>query len=293
MIYAVENDEVKITVSDHGAELQSITEKSDGTEYLWHGDPKFWKYRSPILFPIVGKLVDGQYRVDGKIYELPAHGLGRISDFMLIEQTTDSITFELKYSEESLAVYPYKFALQVRYTVQGKSVQVGWKVKNLDDKKIYFSIGAHPALLCPIDPKDSLADCYLEFSQMENVQQLEITPECYIKRTQTDSMKNSNIFPLKSDTFKDGVYIYDRALKSDTISIKSRNNDKAISVTAKDFPFWGIWSPEKGGAPFVCIEPWHGHADYADFTGEFKDKEDNTVLGVGEEFNTQYAFHIK
>lgn len=29
----------------------------------------------------------------------------------------------------------------------------------------------------------------------------------------------------------------------------------------------------KGGAPFVCVEPWYGHADYADFDGNFKDKE--------------------
>lgn len=46
------------------------------------------------------------------------------------------------------------------------------------------------------------------------------------------------------------------------------------------------------GAPFICIELWFGHADYYDFSGEFKDKEGILSLGVEKEFNCKYTIYI-
>lgn len=86
MLYTIQNDELCVQVRDHGVELRSIKERADETEYLWNGDPSWWKYSSPVLFPIVGKLKDNKYRVNGQEYELPSHGLGRISDFRLVEE---------------------------------------------------------------------------------------------------------------------------------------------------------------------------------------------------------------
>ena len=291
MEYTLENAYLKITVNDHGAELQSITEKSDGTDYLWHGDPTYWKYRSPILFPIVGKLIDGKYRVEGKTYALPAHGLGRVSDFTFEKQTASEISFVLTSTPESLKIYPYKFLLRVSYKLQDKKIIVGWSVENLNTKEMYFSIGAHPAFMCPIDPQDAWEDCYLEFNRQEELASLELTEEVYLKRTKTAALKNTKQLPLTRDTFKKGALVYAH-LNSDTISIRSHKNDKVLSVTAKDFPFWGIWAPDKEGTPFVCIEPWHGHADYFDATGVFEEKEDNVHVEAGKTFTTQYEISI-
>ena len=63
------------------------------------------------MFPIVGKVKDGIYRVDGKEYNLPQHGLARVSEFELIEKSENKLVFELLYSEETLKIYPYKFSL--------------------------------------------------------------------------------------------------------------------------------------------------------------------------------------
>lgn len=289
-VYTLENETIKITVSEHGAELHSITGKDEGTQYLWHGDEKYWKYCSPVLFPIVGKLVDSTYIVDQKTYQLPAHGFGRISEFQMINKTANSIAFELTYAEETLKSYPYRFSLQITYLLAENSVKVIWQVKNLDDKTIFFSIGAHPALMCPIDQKDCLEDCYLEFNQLENAAIAKITPECYLTHEKQTCLTNTKILPLSKDTFKNGVLIFDD-LKSDTITIKSKNNAKTISVKAEGFPYWGIWAPETG-APFLCLEPWFGHADYADFIGEFKDKAGNQQLEIGGEFTCCYEIKI-
>ena len=70
MLYTLENEKFKIIANNHGAELSSISSKEDGTEYLWNGNKKYWGYHAPVLFPIVGKVKDGIYRVDGKEYNL-------------------------------------------------------------------------------------------------------------------------------------------------------------------------------------------------------------------------------
>lgn len=103
---------------------------------------------------------------------MPQHGLGRISEFELVNKTADSVSFRLKYSEETLKVYPYKFELTVSYVLSGKSVNVTWIVDNLDEGKIYFSIGAHPAIRCPIVEGENFSDCYLDFHGIEHCENM-------------------------------------------------------------------------------------------------------------------------
>lgn len=119
MLYTLENEKFKIIANNHGAELSSISSKEDGTEYLWNGNKKYWGYHAPVLFPIVGKVKDGIYRVDGKEYNLPQHGLARVSEFELIEKSENKLVFELLYSEETLKIYPYKFSLKITYSLVG------------------------------------------------------------------------------------------------------------------------------------------------------------------------------
>jgi galactose mutarotase-like enzyme len=276
-------------VDEHGAELRSLQEKADGTEYLWKGDPAWWKYSSPVLFPIVGKVVAGKYRVDGTEYELPGHGLGRISDFKLLEQTTDSISLALAWSPASLKVYPWKFRLEITYKLEEAAVRVSWKVLNHDGRDMYFSIGAHPALSCPIAPQDSFEDCYLHFEKPEKSSRLGLAGP-FFTHDRVPCLQGQDV-PLDYAWFKDGALAFDD-LRSEQISICSKHSSKKITVQAKGFPYWGIWSPEKGGAPFVCIEPWFGHGDFVDFKGDFRQKAGIQKLAAGQEFTASYRLAI-
>lgn len=291
MIYCLENEKIKMTASTYGAELHSITGKKEETEYLWNGNPEYWKYHSPHLFPIVGQLKNSKYRVGEKEYELPSHGLARISEFTLISQSSDCITFELSYSDKSLEVYPYKFSLQVTYTLEENSIKVSYKVTNLDDKMIYFSLGAHPAFMCPIEKTEVLEDYYLKFNKLENSSIMCFNEDTYFTHDKKEYLVNSDIINLKKEVFKNDALVFDD-LKSDKITIKSKNSKKSLSVEFSQFPYMGIWAPAKG-APFVCIEPWFGHADYEDFSGEFEDKEGVLSLEIGKEFNCSYKISVE
>lgn len=122
----LENNDLRIMVRSKDAELLLLQEIKDGTYYLWNGEPSWWEFCSPILFTIVGKVKNGKYKVDANVYELPQHVLGRISEFELANKTTDTVSFKLRYSDETQKVYPYKFKLTVSYVLTCWSVNVTW-----------------------------------------------------------------------------------------------------------------------------------------------------------------------
>ena len=290
MLHTIENGVLKISAVDRGAELKAITALADGTEYLFDSDPTWWRYSAPILFPIVGRVVDNKYRAEGKEFTLPGHGFGRTSTFEFVGEEADKLTFKLGWSEETLKVYPYKFALEVSYALEDSTVKVIWKVANVDDKTIYFSIGAHPAFACPIVKGEEFTDCYLKFNRPEKSSRLMLTTSGPLSRERVPLLDGTEL-PLNYAMFKDDALVFDD-LKSDEVSICSRKSSKSLTVRAKGFPYWGIWTPVKGGAPFLCIEPWHGLADYADFKGELKDKVGIRKLEVGETFTTEMDFVV-
>ena len=286
----LKNEYLTLKVNSTGAELRQIRENKDGTDYLHNGDPTWWKYCSPVLFPIVGKVKGGKYVVDGKTYELPQHGLARTSEFTQVFASNDTCAFELTYSDETLKIYPYKFKLIISYTLVGKSVTVTWNVVNLDDKDIYFSIGGHPALKCPIVKGESFDDYYLDFHTDEHCENMQTDSEVLFLHTRNKDL-DGQTKKLNYEMFKDGVHVFDN-LKTGTITLRSKKSPKAFSLSAPSYPYMGIWSPEKCGAPFVCVEPWYGHADYADFNGEFKDREGVVKVLKGKNFKTGYTFTI-
>lgn len=289
-MYKLQNDLLKITVAERGAEIKSITELADGTEYLFSGDPTWWKYSSPVLFPIIGKVNGGKYRAEGREFEFGQHGFARTSSFWLVDATANTLTFALESNAATLAVYPYKFRLEISYELAGNEVKSHWKVVNADDKTIYFSIGAHPALSCPISYRENFEDCYLKFNKAEKSSRIPLTPGGLLSHDRIPTLDGTEL-DLNYDLFKGDALIFDD-LKSDEVSVCSRKSSKSITIRAKGFPYWGFWTPNRGGAPFICIEPWHGHADYEDFKGEFKDKEGIIKLAVEETFETEMSFII-
>ena len=292
MNYILENENIKISASTFGGELNNLITKKDNVEFLWNGDEKYWKYHSPILFPIVGKVFNNKYRVENAEYELPQHGLARTREFKMIEKDDNHIVFELLWSEDTLKIYPYKFSLRLSYELLENGVKVGYKVKNLDDKEIYFSIGGHPAFMCPLLSEEKFEDYYFEFNQKENVGTMELdTDKGYLTGNTNEFFNNSNIINLNLELFKYDALVFSN-LKSNLITLKSNKNSKELTMDFTGFPYLALWT-KPTGAPFICIEPWYGHTDYKDFNGELKDKEGIEKLPIDGEFNAEYKLFIK
>lgn len=289
MVAIIINEFLKLTVKSSGAEMISIKNTISSKEYLWQGDPAYWARRAPVLFPIVGKVNDNTYKVDGQSYELPQHGFARDMHFELIDHVENSLTYVLKSNEETLSTYPYKFEFYIKYSLEYNKVIVNYEVKNVDEKPIWFSLGAHPAFNCPIEKNEQFSDYYLEFEKPETVSTL-MLENGLRNGKQSPLLSDQNTLPLDAKLFDQDALIFND-LKSRTVSLKSHKSKHNIKMDFTGFPYLGIWS-KKGGAPFVCLEPWMGVADEVGYTGEFKDKLCIRSLAKGKTFTAEYTLEI-
>ena len=110
----LENERFRVEINEFGAELTRFTSKKDGTEYVWKGDPAAWKRHAPILFPIVGRLKDKTYTVDGRPYEITQHGFGRDLAWQAQKISGTCAEFTLTPSEYTKKMYPWDFICTVR-----------------------------------------------------------------------------------------------------------------------------------------------------------------------------------
>ncbi|GMQ60712.1 aldose 1-epimerase family protein [Vallitalea sediminicola] len=291
MINVIENDALKIEVNSLGAELSSIKTKKDGIEYLWQGDPSVWGRKSPILFPIVGKLKDDEYYIENEKYELGQHGFARDMEFQVEQKDKQILEYKLKYNEESLEKYPYKFLLTITYELKENNLNIGYKVENLDSTDVYFSIGAHPGFNLPIINEEKLEDYYLEFNMLETVDSYQLNTENSVSVESLPFLDNERIIPITKDIFNKGAIIL-LDVKSNSLSLKSKKNSREVCVKYDGFPYLGIWGQPEN-SPFVCIEPWYGVADFEDTDKQYKTKRGIQKLEVSKEFNANYYITIK
>ena len=279
---------LKIQTKKSGAELTSI--QYNGKEILFQGAQVldnngniYWKRQAPILFPIVGQLKNSQTQIEDKTYEMSQHGFARDMDFEEISKTENKHHYMLKYNEGTLKKYPYKFELHVIYEIIGDTLTVTYKVKNIDDKTIYFGLGGHPAFNCDY----SNGEYEISFSENENKIEFLKLKNGLIDTEKAQNILQDNKIYLKEDTFDNDAVIM-KNLKSNKVVLQNHEtNKKILEFDFTGFPYLALWS--KKGAPFVCIEPWQNTADRVDSTQIYKDKENIIELPKDKKFECKYS----
>ena len=265
----LENEYLKIKVNSHGAELTEIINKSNNLSYLWDANPLHWKRVSPVLFPNVGKYYDGKYVYNGKEYYQGQHGFARDMEFAFLEQKDNYISFVLNSNEKTMVNYPFQFSLILSYELKGNEVVVGWKVINIDNKEIYFSIGGHPAFNVPL-LDENRSDCYLYFKNCTKIVNTKISNKGYSTDEQIEYQLDNGYLKIFDELFdNDALVIENQGIKE--VSITDKNKNPFITVKM-DCPLFGIWSPFRT-TPFVCIEPWYGRCDGEGFSGTLEQRK--------------------
>lgn len=284
-MFTIANQELSVTISAQGAELQSIYHKQSEIEYLWDANPAFWPKKSPVLFPIVGGLKNGVYSFEGQQYPLGRHGFARESVFTVVEQTASSIVFQLRSNETTRTVYPFEFSFSISYRVEGNQLFVKYLVENTDSKPMYFSVGAHPAFKVPLTDGTNYEDWYLEFGTTETVGIHPLDPAGLVEPNAVPYLDNCSQLPLKKSLFYGDALVF-KKLESHCIGIKSAQSTHGLTLHYGDFPFMGIWSAKD--ADFVCIEPWCGVADSTITDGQLINKEGINQLAAGGLFEREW-----
>lgn len=278
----------KIQVSTRGAELQSLI--SSGREYLWQGDPIFWGRRSPILFPIVGRLSDDKLRINGHEYSMKQHGFARDSEF--VERNGWYVL-----TENGRDNYPYAYELAVKYLIDGNTLTCNWQVTNLGDMPLYFQIGAHPAFLLPSyeanDEIHGYIQCYdadnnivspMVFSSLVNGLRAHYSQPKVL-------LNDKGILALTNTIFvDDAILIESQQLAK--VALFDKQGKRVLTVICPQADAFGIWAPNKPGCPFVCIEPWCGIADNAGFKGDISDRDCIHRLESDEKYEFCYSITL-
>lgn len=288
-LYQISNGQIAIQADSMGAELKSLKAAGADTEYMWEGNPVYWKRTSPVLFPIVGSLRDGSYLLDGKRYPMGQHGFARDMEFQLKSQDSQEIWFSLESDSETLEKYPYAFRLEIGYVLSGRALIVKWKVSNPADTDMYFSIGGHPAFCCPLTGGEKQEDYRIWFDADGKI------TSGIIKNGLMS--EEQAVYTLQDGCLQVTEHLFDRdALvvehgQAHKVALVKPDGSHYLTVSF-DAPLFGVWSPPGKKAPFVCIEPWYGRCDAQDFAGTWQEREWGQHLAPGESFEASYQIAI-
>ena len=285
----IQNNKLKATFNELGAELTSLINLETGKEIMWEGNPDFWGGQSPVLFPTVGALKNEQYIFEGKTYELPRHGFARRRVFDIKESSETEVIFELKSDEESLKIYPFEFILEIKYTLIENKLTVSYRVKNLSDKKMYFSLGAHPGFAIDTENGMNYNDYEIAFSDDEKLEIHPLVNNLISNDTQTIELDNKTL-PLSYELFSKDALVM-TTMKSRELILRNNKNNHKVIFTFSSFPYFGIWAAKN--ADFVCLEPWQGIADLENHNQELTEKFGVLKLENDEDWKANWAVEIE
>jgi galactose mutarotase-like enzyme len=270
-----------------GAQLSTLRDRA-GRDLLWGGDPSVWAGRAPVLFPIVGALAGGRYRVGSATYTLPRHGFARVRRFDVVDASSDAATLRLKADEATLQVYPFRFELDVHFALDGATLSVTTSVRNLGDDDMPASIGYHPGLRWPLPFGRPRSSHFIEFAMDEPDPVRRLNAAGLLTPARHPTPISHRYLKLEDALFQDDVIIFDQ-IRSRHVTYGA-DEGPHIRVSYPDAPYLGVWT--KPQAPLICIEPWHGVADPEGFAGDFRTKPGVFTVAAGATMSTQMTMTL-
>jgi len=291
--HTLRGDGIAATIQAHGAELSSLR-NAEERELLWQAGPQ-WPRHAPILFPIVGRLKNDALRHGGKTYPMTQHGFARDRRFAWVEQGTRSCRLALSDDAETRTRYPFAFRLEVTYAVDGADLEVGFEIINTGDEMLPASLGGHPAFNWPLVPGLPKEAYTLTFGKTEPAPIRRLKDGLMRRQPELNPVEGRTL-ALAEELFDDDAMIFDQVASTSirfaaTLGPAAATQGPAIEISWRGFRELGVWS-KPGGAPFLCIEPWHGFASSAEFDSEFADKPGLMQIAPGASQSLNYRIRV-
>ena len=290
MEYQLRDADLIVTISDIGAEMQSI--KYKGQEYLWNGDETYWAERSPILFPYVGRFTEGKYTLGGQVYEMDIHGFARRLRYHVKEQNPQKIVFALYDTEKTRRSYPFSFALEIGCALKNGEIEISYHVENQSSDTMYFGIGGHPGFALPLEEGLEFSDYYLEFETKCCPDRIGHTETCFLSgENKPFELQDGRRLPLCHELFDDDAIVLQNM--AGQVTIKTDKGQRKVKVSYPQMPYLGLWHAPKTQAPYLCVEPWTSLPSRQDVVEEFQCKSDLIRLEPGSIYTNFWHITIK
>lgn len=279
-------------VTDAGAELVSLID-GQGMEYIWCGDAAYWGGRNPVLFPIVGNLMNGQVKCKGETYYMGRHGFARNSVFEVSAHDDRFVEYRLVSSEPTKEMYPYEFDFRVRHTLHENGFTTAFVVKNTGDEVLPCCVGAHTAFRCPMKEGEQFTDYEIYFPEEETCHTRVLSDAGCIRSDLTLPMlEATHVLPLRYEPFAELDTLIFEDLKSKKVTLRHKTEGHGVTMEFEDFPLMAFWTNGGKQAPYICIEPWHGCAAVVGESGDLEEKPYVMKLQPGEQKTLSYTVSV-
>lgn len=278
--HILENEKLRVTVSDKGAELISVIDKASKRERIWNADPAIWNRHAPILFPFVGKLTDGKYRVGDREYSMKTqHGFARDMEFVCVEDTGNCVSHQLCASDVTKKMYPYDFCLTVRHSLNPEQpgvLDISWKIENLEDGRMFYAIGGHPGFLPPEGLEKE--NCGVLFPGKQELTYFSASKAGYAIPDSKHRLVTDSGFAMWKEDIPDTWIFEDQGVNC--VGLSGPDRSPFVLVRCAAFPILAVWANPDG--PFICLEPWFGRTDDEGFHGTLEEKAGMQSLNAHE-----------
>lgn len=247
-----------------------------GRNLLWTMDPAIWPRTSPILFPIVGRVRNGEINIAGQKHPIGIHGFAATSRFVPVSQSPDSVCLRLTDNAVTRASYPFSFQLDVTYRLASRQLALAFAVTNTGEAPLPYAVGWHPGFAWPFSTgrRDDYA---IAFERPESPEVPVITADGLFARNRRQIPLAGSDLPLSEGLMANEALCF---LEARSRSLRFVAPDgAAIRIELQDFPHFALWS--RPPAPFLCIEAWTGHGDPEGFAGDISEKPSMRFLPVG------------
>jgi galactose mutarotase-like enzyme len=284
----IATDAISAEFSTLGAEMRVLRDEA-GRDLLSDGPPQYWTGRAPFLFPIVGAVNRDRIRLDGKSYAMAKHGFARTSEFAVADAAPDRVTFRLEADAATRKHYPFDFRLDITHRIEGATLHMEAVLANPGDVALPASFGFHPAFRWPLPWGGDRADHRVVFAESEPapIRRIDVASGLVLPDPRPTPVEGDTLAP-RDDLFEADALIFDRlASRSVRFGVPG---GRMLRVDFPEMPLLGVWT--KPGAPFLCIEPWHGLADPVGYDGDFRDKPYVIEVAPGAERRFAIAITI-
>ncbi len=277
MILTIKNHELRVEIDTLGGEMRSISKQ--GTEYLWQGDPAYWTGQSPLLFPIVGHLLNKKIKIRGREITMENHGFIMTTELEVVRHEEDELVLITRYNEETLEHYPFKFEFEVSYKVVDAKLETRYKITNLDDEEMVYNFGLHPGFNCDLSHGQAIEDYYVEFPEVKTLESQVFNDDIRVEMNQTRPViENQKRYGFVDEMFHRTIILHD--IDFDHVWLGHKDRGHILKFSYEGFHIFAMYRAV--GSPFICLEPWTGHDAIVQ---DFENMEENPTaqfLGVGE-----------
>ncbi|CAM3746427.1 aldose epimerase [Marinicrinis lubricantis] len=216
----------------------------------------------PILFPISGQLIQGQYEWEGKTYAMKNHGFARNLPWEVVSTSNEgqaSVLLRLRSSDITRASFPFEFELQFTYILKDGKLTIDQTYHNRSEQPMPMYPGFHPYF--EVDRKaiayDTDAARYLDYN---------------------DELEKTFSGTLDLTGLVESTVFLDASRRHISFQPFANEPEKIHLHYGSEFKYVVLWSVE--GKPFVCVEPWMAK------TGEFHRREELTWVQPGQTLTT-------